>query len=117
MENTNKKKKKKRFFISKKVKKILIIGVISLIVIALIVVIGLYLGNGSIRLWMDKYILRKDIGEENLPKIEIEESENISIYAYSNYIATVANGKLTIYNQSADIVNTIDVIINTPKFF
>ena len=117
MENTNKKKKKKRFFISKKVKKNLIIGVISLIVIALIVVIGLYLGNGSIRLWMDKYILRKDIGEENLPKIEIEESENISIYAYSNYIATVANGKLTIYNQSADIVNTIDVIINNPKFF
>ena len=117
MENTNKKKSKKKSFLSKKVKKCLIIGGISLIVIALVIVIGLYLGNGSVRLWTDKYILGKDILEENLPKIEIEESENISIYAYSNYIATVTNGKLTIYNQSADIVNTIDVVINNPKFF
>ncbi len=117
MENTNKKQRKRRFFISKKVKRNLIIGVICLIIIALIVVVGLYLGNGTVKLWMNKYVFRKDIGEENLPKIEIEESENISIYAYSNYVATVANGKLTIYNQSADVVNTIDVVINSPKFF
>ena len=113
----NKKQKKKRFFLSKKLKKNLIIALASLILISLIVVIGLYLGNGSVRLWMDKYILRKDIGEENLPKIEIEEGKNLSIYAYSDYVAIASSEKLTIYNKWAGVVNTIDVVVNTPKFY
>ena len=38
-------------------------------------------------------------------------------YAYSNHIAIVGNNKLTIYNSSANVENTIDVVVNTPKFY
>lgn len=108
-----KNKQKNKMLINKKV----FIILISIILLMLLVVLGLYLGNSQIRLWMNKYILGKDIGEENLPSIEIEESDNISVYAYSNYIVTVGNGKLTIYNGSANVVNTIDVVINSPIFY
>ncbi len=99
-----------------KVKKVVILTLLSFLIIAIIVVIGLYLGNSTIRLWMDKYILKKDIGEENLPFIEIEESDNISAFAYGNLVATVGNGNLTIYNQNANEVTKIGVTITTPKF-
>lgn len=110
-------KKKKKMTLNKKTKKIIILILISIIIIALIVALGLYLGNSSIRLWIDKYVLKKDIGEENLPKIEIDQSDNISIFAYGNYIATIENSKLTLYNNSANAVTTIDVSITTPKFY
>ncbi len=97
-------------------KKVIIMIILSIIVIAVIVAIGLYLGNSSIRLWVDKNILKKDIGEENLPFIAIEESDNIKAFAYSNYIATVGNGALTIYNSDANVVTTINVSITNPKF-
>ena len=97
-------------------KKVIIMIILSIIVIAVIVAIGLYLGNSSIRLWVDKNILKKDIGEENLPFIAIEESDNIKAFAYSNYIATVGDGALTIYNSDANVVTTINVSITNPKF-
>lgn len=100
----------------KKVKKIIIIIFLLIILLAAIVVIGLYLGNSTIRLWMDKNILKKDIGEENLPFIEIEESDNVSAFAYSDYIATVSNNILTLYNNNANVVTKIDVTITNPKF-
>lgn len=108
-----KSKHKNKMLINKKI----LIVLISIILIILLVIFGMYLGNSQVRLWMNKYILGKDIGEENLPAIDIEESDNMSVYAYSNYIVTVGNGKLTIYNNSANIVNTIDVVINTPLFY
>ncbi len=114
--NSNVPHKKRRKLIGKKAKKIIVTIFIAILVIAIIVIIGLYLGNNSVRLWMDKYILGKDVGEENLPKIDIEQSENISVYAYGGYVATLGNGKLTIYNNSANVVNTIDVVVNSPKF-
>ena len=113
---TEKKKSKKKKLISKKTKKIIILTLLIIIIIAAIVVIGLYLGNSSIRLWMNKYILKKDIGEENLPYIEIEESDNIQAFAYSSYVATVGNSMLTIYNSDANVVTSINVSITNPKF-
>ncbi len=108
-----KNKRKSKMLINKKI----FIILVSIILLMLLVILGIYLGNSQVRLWMNKYILGKDIGEENLPSIEIEESDNISVYAYSSYVVTVGNGKLTIYNGSANIVNTIDVVINSPIFY
>ena len=68
-----KNKHKNKMLINKKV----FIILISIILLMLLVALGLYLGNSQIRLWLNKYILGKDIGEENLPSIEIEESDNI----------------------------------------
>jgi flagellar biosynthesis/type III secretory pathway M-ring protein FliF/YscJ len=48
-------------------KKKILIGIITLLIIIIAVAIGLYVGNSTVRLWTDKYILKKDIGEEDLP--------------------------------------------------
>ena len=96
--------------------KIIISILALLIIVSLIVSIGLYVGNSSARMWIDKNILRKDIGEENLPTIEIDENDNVAVYAYKNHIATVSNNKLTIYNQSGKAEETINVSITSPKF-
>ena len=103
--------------IKKAVKKGFIIGFIIIIVLALIVITGLYLGNGYVRLWMNKYIFKKDIGEEDLPVIEIENSDSVSVYAYSNYVTTLSDNTLTIYNSSANVVTTINVTITSPKYY
>ncbi len=98
-------------------KKIIISIIVVLLIAAISVVIGLYVGNASTRLWIDKYILRKDIGEEDLPTIEFEDSDNITACAYGNYVATVGNNSLKIYNQSGKVESTLNVSIKTPKFF
>ena len=98
------------------IKRGIFISLIFIVIIAFIVILGLYLGNSTVRLWMDKYIFHKDIGEENLPAIEIDESEDTSIFAYDGYIATVANNTLSIYNNQANLITTINVSISSPKF-
>lgn len=100
-----------------KKRKILIITLLIILGVAISTLIGFYVGNSSVRLWIDKNIFKKDIGEENLPVIEIDEVKNLSVCAYSNYVATVGNNTLTIYNQSAKVDTTISVSITTPEFF
>ncbi len=97
-------------------KKKIISIIIAILVLTVVILVGFYIGNSSFRIWTNKYILKKDIGEEELPTINIEEKDNISAFAYGNYVATVGNNTLTIYNQQAKVVSTINVSITTPKF-
>ena len=99
-----------------KIKKIIFIVLACIIAIAVSVSIGLYIGNQNFRTWADKYVLRKNIEEDTLPKIDIEESKNYSAYAYSNRVVTLADNVLTIYNSSAKEVSKINMQVTTPKF-
>ena len=67
-----------------------IIGII--VAITVITVISLYVTNEDVRDWMDEYIFRKNIIDEDLPTISIE-NENASIYAYDNYIILLVKKK------------------------
>ncbi len=96
-------------------KKKIIIVLGCLILIAIIVVISLYIGNSQARLWMDRKILKRDLGEDDLPSIKVED-DNIKVYAYSSYIATVENNTLSIYNGSAKKEATINISVTNPKF-
>lgn len=96
-----------------KKKVILVIGII--VAIAVITVISLYVANEDVRDWMDEYIFRKNIVDENLPTISIE-NENASIYAYDNHIVILKDNKLTIYNVSGKEETTINVQVNNPIF-
>ncbi len=100
-----------------KKKKILVIALLIILGVIISTLIGFYVGNNSVRLWIDKNVLKKDIGEENLPAIEIDEDKDLSVCAYSNYVATVENNTLTIYNQSAKVDTTISVSVTNPEFF
>ena len=90
-----------------------IIGII--VAITVITVISLYVTNEDVRDWMDEYIFRKNIIDEDLPTISIE-NENASIYAYDNHIVILQNNKLTIYNTSGKEETTINVQVNNPIF-
>ena len=95
-------------------KKILIItGIIF--AIAIIIVISLYIANTNVRDWMDKYILGKDIIEENLPTIMLD-NENVNVYSYDNHIVVLSENKLVIYDSAGKEETTINVNITTPIF-
>ena len=96
-----------------KKKIIIIIGVI--LILAIIIIVSLYIANKPARDWMDKYILRKNIIEENLPTIALE-NENSNVYAYDNHIVVLENNNLVIYNQAGKEETTINVSITTPLF-
>ena len=88
-----------------KKKVILVIGII--VAIAVITVISLYVANEDVRDWMDEYIFRKNIVDENLPTISIE-NENASIYAYDNHIVILKDNKLTISNSKLNLVTMFE---------
>ena len=95
-------------------KKILIItGIIF--AIAIIIVISLYIANTNVRDWMDKYILGKDVIEENLPTIMLD-NENINVYSYDNHIVVLSENKLVIYDSAGKEETTINVNVTTPIF-
>lgn len=96
-------------------KKKLIIIIGSVFAILLTIVIALYIANQPSREWIDKYILRKNIIEENLPTISLE-NENSNVYAYDNHIVVLQNNNLVIYNTSGKEETTINVSITTPLF-
>lgn len=95
-------------------KKILII-ITSIIALIIVITISLYIANESVRNWMDIYILRKEIIEENLPTISLD-NENSNIYAYDNHIVILRDNKLVIYNSSGKEETTINVSVTTPIF-
>ena len=95
-------------------KKILII-LTSIFVLLVIVIVSLYIANSAVREWMDIYIFRKNVIQEDLPTILLE-NENSNIYAYDNHIVVLQDNKLIIYNTSGKEERTINVSITTPIF-
>lgn len=96
-------------------KKKIIIITVGILTLLLVIVISLYVANDPARDWMDKYILRKNVIEENLPNIELE-NENVNIYAYDNHIVVLQDNNLTIYNSSGKKETTINISISNPIF-
>ena len=96
-----------------KKKVIIILGIV--LIIALVVVVSLYIANEPTRDWIDRYIFRKNIIEEDLPVIPLE-NENTNIYAYDNHIVVLQDNQLLIYNSSGREETTINVSITTPIF-
>ena len=70
---------------------------ITIIIVACIIVTSLYLGNRNARLWINKNILKKDIGEEELPSIELS-NENANVFAYGDKIEILKEVDLSINN-------------------
>ena len=82
-----------------KKKKIMII--ITIILVALIIIlIAFYIGNRSFRTFFDRYILGKEITENNATSIDISDQENLSIYAFDKYITILNKNKLNLYTAS-----------------
>src|SRR5574344_2686518 len=79
-------------------KRVLKFSAIVAVIILVIVICVLYLVNIEFRTFFDKHILRKELTENTLATIKIEESTNPNIYAYNKNIAILDKNVLKIYN-------------------
>lgn len=96
-------------------KKLTLVISLGILIIIAIVITSLYIANINVRNWMDMYIFRKNVIEERLDTIDLE-NENSSIYAYDNHIVILENNVLSFYNQVGKKETSINVSITTPIF-
>lgn len=97
-------------------RKIAITICVAIISIFILTFILLYMFNKNFRRWADVHVLMKVVHEGSLSSIEIDETENISVYAYDKYIAMINGNKMDIYNSSAKNVASHEVNVITPIF-
>ena len=94
-------------------KKILILVLVILAIILIVCSSILYRKVPSVRAFFDKYIFRKDISENDLPSISID---NAFAYAFNDNIVCLENNVLTFYNKHASKVGSLDLDISKPIF-
>ena len=97
-------------------KKLAMTITICVILILLIVFFLIYVYNVDFRNWSDMHILMKTVSEGNVSSIDVDSTENVSIYAYDKYVAVASVNRLDIYNSSAKKMVSMDIDINVPIF-
>ena len=95
-------------------KKILITAVITILILIVGIMLILYACDTSFRNFMDKYILMKNVMENAVTSIPIEESQTNLVFAYDKYISILSQNKLTGYNLSGKKEYELDVEISNP---
>ena len=70
-------------------KKIYIIIAVFVLAIIIATIMVIYNSNTNFRNFMDKYIFRKDVTEENVPTIDIDYKSNTNIFTYGKYICMI----------------------------
>lgn len=98
--------------LNKKKVTIAIIG--AIILVAVLIISGFYIWNRPFRDFLDKYILMKNLTEDNLTAILLDESENYDVYAYDKYISVFNQNTLTGYNSSGKQEYQLKVEITNP---
>lgn len=94
-----------------------IITLLVIIIISLLAVtIALYNVNTSVRDFMDKYILRKNVTEENLPSIDIDYNSNTNVIPYGKYICILAENTLLEYNSLGKQEKSVKIEISNPIY-
>lgn len=97
-------------------KKVIISVIIAIALIAFITVAIIYSNNKNARNWIDKNILQKEKTQNNLPSIEIEESDNSNIYAFNKYIGVLNKNNFKIYDSTGKEENKLTLEITKPIF-
>lgn len=95
-------------------KKLILAIIIGIIAIAIIVLVCIYMGNRNFRDFIDKYVLMKNVTENNLNSITLDEPENIQVYAYDKYISIFSQNKLVGYNSSGKKEYELSVEMSDP---
>lgn len=111
-----KKDKPKRTIKKLNKKKLAIIITVIVIAIILLVTAIVYTYNEPFRDFMDKYVLRKNITDENVPIIEIDYDSNANVIPYGKYICILAENNLQLYNSSGKKEQEVKVEINNPIY-
>jgi len=94
-------------------KKVIIVILAILLIILAITFSILYQKNENVRTFFDEYIFRKNVTENTLPKIDIE---NAHVYSFNDYIVCLEKNVLNFYNKSAAETHSFDLEISDPIF-
>lgn len=97
-------------------KKKIIIATILILLTGITTASVIYINNKEARDWIDKNILRKEKIQNNLPSIEIQESDNAKIYAFNKYIGILSKNNFNIYDNTGKKENTLTIEISNPIF-
>lgn len=97
-------------------KKIVITTIVVIIAVAVIIIVGLYLSNRQVREWIDKNIFRKEVEQDTVATIELNEEQTGNIYAFNRYIGILNQTKFTIYGNTGNEEASLDVQISSPIF-
>lgn len=95
-------------------KKILIEIIVGAIVVITIILAILYATFKPFRNFMDKYVLMKNVMENAVNSIQIEESQSNAVYAYDKYICVLSQNKLKGYNSAGKQEYELEVEITNP---
>lgn len=94
----------------------ILIGVGISAVIIIVATILLYVLNANAREWINIYILRREVREDDVATIKLDVDKNQSIYAFDRYITILCNGKLSLYNSYASKEVELDISISNPIY-
>ena len=97
-------------------KKLIIVSLLLIILTILLILVAVYISNAQFRGILDKYVFRKNITTENVPKIEINSDNMDHIFAYDKYLCHLTKNKLTTYSTSGKKDFESEVSIGTPIF-
>lgn len=97
-------------------KKIVIITAIILLFLMIIILVSLYIFNKDVRNWIDIQVFRKEISQDKVASIELEEIQTTNVYAFNKYIGILNKNKFSIYGASGHEETALEVQINTPIF-
>lgn len=98
-------------------KKMVITVILGVILIVAAITMLVYYASEDARNFLDQYLFRKNVTQENLETIDLEEySSDITVFAYNKYICVLAENKLMEYNSSGEIANEIDLEITNPIY-
>lgn len=96
--------------------KLIITGFIALLIMTLIILILVYYNNIDFRTWCDENLIKKEVLEEDVKKIEISKNDNVQVYAYDKYICILQKKKIEFYNRVGTMVGEIDIDIVNAEF-
>ena len=85
-------------------------------IIFITTVIIIYNENKEFREWIDKNIFRKEVTQNNATTIELNEIQNSNIYAFNKYIGILNKNKFSIYGNTGNEENVLDIQITNPVF-
>ena len=97
-------------------KKIIISIIIAILIVAIIVMVALYITNNEFRNWIDVEIFRKEISQEGVATIELDEGESSNIYAFNKYIGILSKNQLHLYGATGTEETNLEIQINNPLF-
>ena len=97
-------------------KKIVLSVIISIFVIATIVIVSLYITNNEFRNWIDVEIFRKEILQDGVTTIELDDGETSNIYAFNKYIGILNKNTLALYESNGEQKTKLEMQITNPLF-